>query len=93
MVNKKNSTKKSNSSKIYRVKQRTREGVDKIIDTAESMSEEGKNKIESLKEKAQMMRNDVDDYIKKNPEKSVLVAVGIGLVAGAIIAAAMIRRR
>jgi ElaB/YqjD/DUF883 family membrane-anchored ribosome-binding protein len=40
-----------------------------------------------------MMRENVDGYIKENPEKSVLIAAGIGAVVGAIIVASMIRRR
>jgi len=40
-----------------------------------------------------MMKDNVDGYIQKNPEKSVLIAAGVGVVVGAIIAAAMMRRR
>ncbi len=84
---------KKNSKKIYGVRQRTHESVDKIMDKAESMSESSKEKMARLKEKAMMMKENVDGYIRKNPEKSVLIAAGIGAVAGAVLAAAMMRRK
>jgi len=83
----------TNSTKISGVRQRTHESVDKIMDKAESMSESGKEEIARLKEKALMMKGNVDGYISKNPEKSVLIAAGIGVVAGAVIAALLMRRR
>jgi ElaB/YqjD/DUF883 family membrane-anchored ribosome-binding protein len=81
------------NSKNLGIRQRTHERVDKIMDKAESMGETGKEKLAHLKEKASMMRENVDGYIKENPEKSVLIAAGIGAVVGAIIVASMIRRR
>jgi len=84
--------KKTISSKVFGVRQRTHEGVDKIMDKAESLNERGKEEIARLKEKASMMREDVDGYISKNPEKSVLIAAGVGVVLGAVLAAALMRR-
>jgi len=84
---------KTNSTKISGIRERTHKSVDKIMDKAESMNESGKEKLALLKEKASMMREDVDGYIKKNPEKSVLIAAGVGAVVGAIIVASMMRRR
>jgi len=84
---------KTSSNKDHGIRQRTHERVDKIMDKAESMEETGKEKLAQLKEKASMMRENVDGYIKENPEKSVLIAAGIGAVVGAIIVASMMRRR
>jgi len=83
----------TNANESSGVRQRTHEGVDKIMDKAEHMKEKSQEEIARLKEKAVVIRENVDGYIKKNPEKSVLIAAGVGLVAGAIIAAALMRRK
>ena len=86
-------TKTKNSTEISGMRQRTHKGVDKIMDKAESMKENGEEAVENLKEKIKVARENVDGYIRKNPEKSVLIAAGIGAVAGALIAAAIMRRK
>ena len=85
--------KTKNSTEISGIRHRTHESVDKIMDKAESMRENGEEAMDNLKEKVVMTRENVDGYIRKNPEKSVLIAAGIGAVAGALIAAAMMRRK
>jgi len=45
------------------------------------------------KEKIEHLKNNVDGYIQKNPEKTALVAAGIGLFVGAILAVALIKRK
>lgn len=85
--------KETKNTKISGVRQRTHESVDKIMDKAESMRESSKEEMARLKEGVITMKENVDGYIRKNPEKSVLIAAGIGAVVGAIIAAAMIRRK
>jgi len=75
------------------LRQRTHDRVDKIMDKAEDIRDRSKEGIDNMKEKAEMMKDDVDGYIKKNPEKSVLIAAGVGVVIGALIAAAMMRKR
>jgi ElaB/YqjD/DUF883 family membrane-anchored ribosome-binding protein len=77
----------------YTYRQRTHDGVDKVYDKAEEIEESGREKIAYMKEKAMMAREDVDSYIRKNPEKSVLIAAGVGAVVGALVAAAFMRRR
>lgn len=76
-----------------KMKQRTHDGVDKIMDKAESMKESSVEAIASLKERGMEMKENMDKYIRKNPEKSVLIAAGTGAVVGAILAALFIRRR
>jgi ElaB/YqjD/DUF883 family membrane-anchored ribosome-binding protein len=84
---------KKNSTKNFGIRQRTHDRVDKIMDKAESMRDSGQEKMARLKKKATMMKDDVDGYIRENPEKSVLIAAGIGAVIGAMFAAAMMRKR
>jgi ElaB/YqjD/DUF883 family membrane-anchored ribosome-binding protein len=84
---------KRNPTELSGIRQKTHEGVDKIMDKAESMRESGKEEIARLKEKATMMKGNVAGYIRKNPEKSVLIAAGIGAVVGAMLTAAMMRKR
>ena len=69
------------------------DSVDKAMDKAENISVSTKEKIAHLKEKARMMRMRVDGYIKENPERSVLIAAGIGVVTGAVITALIMKRR
>lgn len=78
---------------ISSIREKTHKGVDKVMDKAEDVGERGKEEMAHLKEKAEMMKEDVDGYILKNPEKSVLIATGIGMALGAIIAATLIRRK
>jgi len=63
------------------IRHKAHNDVDKII-----------NKVESIEEKAITVRKNVDSYIRENPEKSVLLAAGIGAVVGAVLVAAMMRR-
>ena len=81
------------STGISDVRKKMHESVDKIMDKAESIRESGEEEVASLAEKAIATKENVDGYIKKNPEKSVLIAAGIGALAGAILAAAMMRRK
>jgi len=71
----------------------THDNVDKIMDKAQSMKESGMEQMAGLKEKGIEMKENVDGYIRKNPEKSVLIAAGIGVAIGALFAAAFMRRK
>ena len=84
---------RKNSNETNGLRQGTHNGVDKIMDKAESMKQSGKERVAHVKEKVIMMRKNVDGYIKKNPEKSVLIAAGIGVVAGAVTVAALMRKK
>jgi len=75
------------------MRQRTHEGIDKIMDKAESISDSGKEKIAQLKQKAVVIKDNVDGYIKENPEKSVLIAAGVGAVVGTVVTAAIMKKR
>jgi ElaB/YqjD/DUF883 family membrane-anchored ribosome-binding protein len=75
------------------LRKKTHDSVDKIMDKAESIGESSKGKMENLKEKSVMMRNQVDGYIKKNPEKSVLIATGIGMFTGALLAMVLMKKK
>jgi ElaB/YqjD/DUF883 family membrane-anchored ribosome-binding protein len=83
MVNKKNKT----------VRQKTHNGIDNLMDRAESVNDSGKKVVNDLKEKTMMVREDIDDDIERNPEKSVLIAVGIGALIGVIFTATLMRKR
>ncbi|MFH0875625.1 MAG: hypothetical protein V1859_06820 [archaeon] len=86
------------------IRQMTHNNVDKVMDKAESMRDNVIEKAEGFrensttafnnaKEKAGMMRNDFDGYISSNPEKSVLIAAGVGAVVGIALTAAMMKKR
>jgi len=84
---------KTKSTDMSGIRQKTHERVDKIMDRAESMRESSKEAIAGLKGKGVEMKGDLDGYIRKNPEKSVLIAAGIGAVVGALVLAALMRKR
>ncbi|MDP4039821.1 MAG: DUF883 C-terminal domain-containing protein [Candidatus Pacearchaeota archaeon] len=87
MVNKKKSTKSGG------IKKRTQNKVNKIINKTEKIIKNGKNKITKLKQKAIKKKQNTDSYIKKNPEKSVGIAAGIGALIGLVFAALIIKRK
>lgn len=72
---------------------KTHEGVDKAIDKAEQMRDSGREKLAQLKERAMIMRDNVDGYIIRNPEKSVLIAAGVGVVVGAVVTAVIMKKK
>jgi ElaB/YqjD/DUF883 family membrane-anchored ribosome-binding protein len=86
-------TNKTNSKEEPDFRQRTHEKVDMIMDKAESMRDHGNEEMTLLKENAMMMKENVDGYIRKNPEKSLMIAAGVGAVAGAILVATIMRRK
>ena len=75
------------------IRQKTHQSVDKIMDGADNMDAKSKEAIANLKEKVNIARKDFDNYIKQNPEKSVLIAAGIGIAFGAIITSLIIKKR
>lgn len=75
------------------VRQRTHDRVDRIMDNAESMRDRGKEEVAHLRDKAVKTRENVDGYIRENPERSVLIAAGVGAVVGAVLAVAIMKRR
>jgi|GEM_PF-4253600 len=81
------------SKEISGLRGKTHESVDKIIDKAESIRDQGKEKMTQIKDKVKVLRENVDDFIETNPEKSVLIAAGVGAVAGAALAAALLRKK
>ncbi len=81
------------TEKIERIRRKTHKGVDSIMDKAHDLGERGQENLERMKEGATTVRNNVDGYIKQNPEKSALIAAGIGAIVGAVLAAAIMRRK
>jgi ElaB/YqjD/DUF883 family membrane-anchored ribosome-binding protein len=75
------------------IRQKTHQSVDKIMDGADNMNEKSREAIARVKEQMILARKNVDDYIKVNPERSVLIAAGIGVALGAIITALIMRKR
>jgi ElaB/YqjD/DUF883 family membrane-anchored ribosome-binding protein len=75
-----------------KIRNMTHENVDKIMDKAESMKASTKAAMEDARDKAAEIKDNIDEYIRENPEKSVLIAAGIGLALGALIATVMRRK-
>jgi len=52
-----------------------------------------KQKVEDLKVKAELLKDDADLYIRKNPYKAMAIAGSIGAVLGALISKVCYRRK
>lgn len=83
---------KKNMDETSSLRERTHDSVDNIMDKAESINESGKKTIAHLEDKAVKIRGNFDGYIQENPEKSVLIAAGVGIVVGGLIVALMKKR-
>lgn len=75
------------------MREKTHQGVDTMMDKAENMEERSKETLDRLKEKTHMLKERVDGHIREHPEKSVLIAAGIGIAAGAIIVSILMRKK
>ena len=72
------------AKKIIGMREKTHNSVDTVRDSAENARDSGKDVIVSVEAKMIQAKRTVDDYIKKNPERSVLISLGVGTVVGAI---------
>ncbi len=75
------------------LRQSAHDRVDDAMDRVEYLNERGQKAMSQAKAKMQELREGADSYIERNPEKSVLIAAGIGAVVGSIITASIVRRR
>lgn len=83
---------KKETKKMSNIRKRTHKEVDNIMDRAKRAEERSKEKIARLKAKAIMIKGNVNGYIKKNPEKAVLIAAGTGVATG-VFTTTMMRRK
>ena len=90
---KKGETMKEDVGKLSNLRQKSHKTVDNVIDKAENMRQKSKMEMQDLKEKAIQARKNVDDFIKRNPERSVLIATGTGLAIGVLFTALMMKRK
>ena len=104
MVKKKNVKKVSVRQKMHKgvdrvmdetgnIEKSGREAVSRLNKKAKSVRSNVKKSVTRLRKKAESKRKNVSSYIRKNPEKSVSIAAGIGAVFGAIVALIMGRKR
>jgi|GEM_PF-1713074 len=75
------------------VRERTHDRVDQWMDKAEDIGEGGRNIIVRLKSKANQMKGNVDGYVRRNPEKSIMVATGIGVAIGALLIGKLMKQK
>lgn len=85
--------KNENSKKEAEAGERAHKYVDTIYDKAGDIKDKYNEKMTQLKGKLTQTKHGVDGHIKNNPETSVLIAAGAGMLAGAIITALIMRRR
>lgn len=79
--------------KTENMREKSHQRMDEILDKAEHLNQKGKETLENVKAKMRMMRENADDHIRRNPESSVLIATGVGIVLGSVITAIIMRRR
>jgi len=66
--------------------------VDKALDKVQDIRDNAKEGVAKIKDNAMKMKGNVDESIRENPEKSVLIAAGAGAVIGAVVAAAIMKK-
>ena len=64
------------------VRKNTHKSVDEIFDKADVIGA-----------KATKIKEGVDDFISDNPEKSVLIALGTGIIVGGVLAAIILKKK
>lgn len=73
----------------------TKENIEMLKNDLQNLKDEvyekGELRISEIKDRAIEKRKKMKEYIQANPEKSILMALGAGFVAGIIIS--LIRRR
>ena len=68
-------------------------GLDIILNRAEVLGEEGMTALYTAKQRAAAVRDDIGYYIYRKPETAILVAAGIGVLAGLLIGAVQANRK
>jgi ElaB/YqjD/DUF883 family membrane-anchored ribosome-binding protein len=81
------------NEKSSSVRQKTHNGVDKVMDRADIIRKGSREAMARIKAKAIQVKENVDGYIRKNPKKAVLIAAGAAAVVGAMVTAAMMRKK
>jgi len=67
--------------------------TEKASEVLGNTKEKATQAYESVREKVAESREKTDDYIKENPEKSVLLAAGVGALVALVVSSLMSRRR
>lgn len=80
------------TKEMANLRQKMYDSVDQMMSKVD-MKENYKEEMGALKEKILETRENVDRYIKKNPEKSVLIAAGVGAILGVIITAMIMKKK
>ncbi|PIN93813.1 hypothetical protein COU54_01710 [Candidatus Pacearchaeota archaeon CG10_big_fil_rev_8_21_14_0_10_31_24] len=83
---------KKKSNKGSSVRRKAHRGVDRIMNKARNINKSGQEKYNRFKDKTIIMRENVG-RMEINPEKLILIAVGIGAILGSILTVVMIRKR
>ncbi len=82
----------TNDTNTSEIRQSLHENIDNAFDAELLLKENSSNYMNKIKENSAQIRAKANGYIERNPEKSVLIAVGIGAIVGAILATAIRRK-
>ncbi|MFP4424590.1 MAG: hypothetical protein ACLFP2_05180 [Candidatus Woesearchaeota archaeon] len=80
-------------NKKENLRKKMHNGIDSMMDKAESIGQSSKKKKDYLKERSLMMKDYANRYIQEHPERSILISTGVGIVAGATLAKTLIKRK
>ena len=88
---------KKKKTKKISVRKKIHKKMDNVMDKTEKigrkLSTKGKASAARLTKKTKAIEKKVDTYVQKNPKKSLSIAAGLGLVAGALAALLFGRKR
>jgi ElaB/YqjD/DUF883 family membrane-anchored ribosome-binding protein len=77
--------KEAASAKIENIRQAAGQKVDELRGTAQGKAEELRGAAESAKSQAKSWQAEGEAYVRANPTKAVLVALGAGLLVGLLL--------
>lgn len=61
------------------------ETVDKAVDTANQVADKISEKGEELRDTEERLRNEYSNYIRENPCKSLIIAMGAGFILSRLL--------
>jgi ElaB/YqjD/DUF883 family membrane-anchored ribosome-binding protein len=79
-------------NEILIAREKLHRSLDAVLDQAGIAGESGKNALYGAEQRAAVIREHLGGDIRRNPEETVLIAAGIGVLAGLLIGAALARK-
>jgi len=77
--------KEAASAKIENIRQAAEQKADELRGVAQGKAEELRGAVENAKSQAKSWQAEGEAYVRENPTKAVLVALGVGILLGLLL--------